>query len=171
MYTQAQSLHAWRAVHSALGNRRQTLTIRKDLPFPHPRDAGAQVTATWPVGQFADFALQFEAAVAPLLIREFEDRYEAFIAGVQLTREILQLVEANPNATLYLGGALVGAAIGTAITRDRTGGIVGLGVGLLIARILQSKLAHNDPRHQQAWDSSMLFKMPDGFDTETPIVG
>jgi len=171
MYAQPQSLQAWRAVHSALGARKRTLTIRKDSPFPHPRDAGAQVTTTWPVGQLADFVLQFEAGVSPLLIREFEDRYEAFIAGVQLTQQILRLVEANPNAALYVGSALLGTAIGTAITRDRTGGIVGLGVGLLIAHIVQAKLAHSDPRYQHSWDSSMAFNMLNTFDTETPIPG
>jgi hypothetical protein len=153
MYTQAQSLDAWRAVHSALNTRKQTLTIRKDFPFPHPRDAGAQVTTTWPIGQVADFVLQLEAGVSPLLIREFEDRYEAFIAGVQLGQKILRLVEANPDAALYVGSALLGTAIGTAITRDRTGAIVGLGIGLLVARILQSKLADNDLKYPNSLGS------------------
>jgi hypothetical protein len=170
MYTRLHNLQAWRAVHSALGTRKQTLTISKDAPFPHPRDAGAQVTTTWPVGQFADFVLQFEAGVSPLLVREFEDRYEAFIAGVQLTQQILRLVEANPNAAIFVGSALLGAAIGTAITRDRAGGIVGLGVGLLVARILQSKLVHDELLCQHSWDLSTPFKMPDGFATETPLL-
>lgn len=150
MYTQPQSVQAWRSVYSALDTQKRTLTIRKEFPFPHPREAGAQVTTTWPVGQLADFVLQFAVNGSPLFIREFDDRYEAFIAGVQLTQQILQLVETNPNAAICVGSALLGAAIGTAITRDRTGGIVGLGVGLLIARILQSKLSHNDPRYQRA---------------------
>src|ERR1700723_842475 len=98
MYTRPQSLRAWRAVYSALGARKHTLTIWKDFPFPHPREAGAHVTTNWPVGQLADFVLQFEADMAPLLIREFEDRYEAFLTGIQLTQQLLQLVEANPNA-------------------------------------------------------------------------
>ncbi len=150
MYTRPQSLQAWHSVYSALDTHRRTLTIRKEFPFPHPREAGAQVTTSWPVGQLADFVLQFAAGASPLLIREFDDRYEAFIAGVQLTQQILQLVETNPSAAFFAGSALLGAAIGTAITRDRAGGIVGLGVGLLVARILQLKLTHQDPRSQHS---------------------
>jgi|SRR5580658_1604038 hypothetical protein len=148
MYTQLQSLEAWRAVHSTVHATKRTLRIPKDLPFPHPRDAGALITTTWPVGQLADFILQLEVGVAPLLIREFEDRYEAFVAGVQLTQQILRLVEANPNAAIFVGSALLGAAVGSAITRDRAGALVGLGLGLLIASILQSKLAHDEPKRQ-----------------------
>lgn len=144
MYTRPQSLQAWRTVHSALSTGKRALTIRKGLPFPHPREAGAQITTTWPVGQIADFVLQFEAGVSPLFIREFEDRYEAFIAGVQLTQQILSLVEANPRAAVFVGSALLGAAIGTAISRDRAGAILGLGVGLLVAQVLQSRMAQHE---------------------------
>lgn len=144
MYTRAQSLRAWRAVHSALTPTKRTLTILKALPFPHPRDAGARVTTTWPVGQLSDFALQLGAGLAPLLIREFDDRYEAFMASIQLTEQILRAIEANPNVAIAVGGALLGAAVGAAITRDKAGALVGLGLGLLVANILQSKLSHTE---------------------------
>jgi hypothetical protein len=150
MYTRAQSLKAWRAVNSTLGATKRTLQIPKGTHFPHPRDAGALVTTTWPVGQIADFALQLEIGAAPLLIREFDDRYEAFVAGVQLTEQILRLVQANPNAAIFVGSALLGAAVGSAITRDRSGALVGLGLGLLVASILQSKLAHDEPVRQNS---------------------
>ena len=92
---------ALRAVRSQIGNAREIVTIPKALAFPHPRDAGARLTTTWPVGQLADFVLEFEIGATPLLIREFSDRYQAFVAGVQLTQQVIRMVEANPAAALY----------------------------------------------------------------------
>jgi hypothetical protein len=159
----------WRNVRSALGTGNRTVTIPKQPLFPHPREAGAQVTTTWRIGQLADFVLEFEADLSPLLIREFEDRYEAFLAGIQLTQQILQLVEANPNAAMFVGSALLGAAIGTAITRDRTGGIVGLGLGLLLARIVQSKFAQTEGRYEHSWNPPTSLNFPYSFGTTTVL--
>jgi hypothetical protein len=143
MNTRARSLEAWGAVRSRIGHAGETITISKALAFPHPRDAGAHATTTWPVGQLADFALALEMGAAPLLIREFSDRYEAFTAGVQLTQQMIRLVEANPSAALYIGCTLVGASIGAAISRTREGTFLGAGLGLVAAAILQSKLRNN----------------------------
>jgi len=148
MNTRAQSIHSWRAVRSRIGRAGDVMTIPKATFFPHPRDAGARLTTTWPVGQLADYVLELEIGAAPLVIREFADRYEAFLSGVQLTQQIIRLVEANPTAALYVGSALLGASIGTAITRKSEGALIGAGVGLLIAGIVQAVAAsaHNsDP--------------------------
>ena len=140
MNTRAQSLRAWRAVRSNLTNPGQRLAVPKALALPHPLDAGARATTTWPVGQLADFVLQLELGAAPLLIREFADRYEATVAGIQLTRQVIRLVETNPTAALYLGGMLVGASIGAALTRDRQGALLGLALGLAAAGLLHGTL-------------------------------
>lgn len=70
---------------------------------------------------------------------------EAFLSGVQLTQQIISLVEANPSAALYVGSALLGASIGTAIVRNSEGALIGAGVGLLIAGILQAVNANGRP--------------------------
>jgi hypothetical protein len=145
MNTHARSIQRWRAVHRRLGSTSDTLTIPKAVNFPHPRDAGANLTATWPVGQMADYLLAFEVGAAPLLIREFSDRYEAFIGGVQLTAQIIRLVEANPRAAMFIGGALLGGLIGTAITSKREGAIVGAGLGLLVAALVSANRDKRPP--------------------------
>jgi uncharacterized membrane protein len=88
----------------------------------------------------ADYVMEFGLGTAPLLIREFDDRYEAFVAGIQLTEQAIRLVQNNPTAALYLGGALIGASIATALTRSREGALLGAGVGLLLAAILYSRI-------------------------------
>jgi hypothetical protein len=92
------------------------------------------------VGQLADYALELEVDAAPLLIREFGNRFEAVVAGVQLAEQAVALAELNPRAALYMGGALMGAVIGTAMTNKREGALVGAGVGLLIAALLNASL-------------------------------
>jgi hypothetical protein len=139
MNTRAQSIQAW---HTARGKIRGggMVTIRKNLPFPHPLDAGAQPTASWPIGQLADYALELKLGAAPLLIREFSDRYEAVVQSIQLTEQAVRFAESNPTAALYLGGTLLGAAIGTAITHKREGALLGAGLGLLIAALLNASI-------------------------------
>lgn len=145
MNTRAHSIQSWQAVRSKIGRAGDVMTIPKTTFFPHPRDAGARLTTTWPVGQLADYVLEFELGAAPLLIREFADRYDAFLSGVQLTQQVISLVESNPAAALYLGSALLGASIGTAITRKSEGALIGAGVGILIAGIVRAVTvsAHN----------------------------
>lgn len=150
MNTRAQSLRAWRTARSRIDSAGGTITILKNGLFPHPRDAGACLTSTWSVGQLADYVLEFGLGTAPLLIREFDDRYEAFVAGIQLTEQAIRLVQSNPTAALYLGGALVGASIGTAMTRTREGAVLGAGIGLLLAVLLQSRIDANAGRIKDA---------------------
>ena len=51
-------------------------------------------------------------------------------------KEMLSLVEANPAAAPWLVGALLGAAVGTAIAKNGEGAWIGAGVGLLLASFL-----------------------------------
>jgi len=115
------------------------VTIPKSA-FPHPRDAGARPTTTWPVGQLADYALELEVGVAPLLIREFSDRYEAFLAGIQLAAGVVRFAEENPAVAICVSGTLLGAVIGTALSKSREGALIGAGIGLLAAAIVNASL-------------------------------
>jgi hypothetical protein len=137
------SVQAWRDVHARVVADNDTLVIPKTTPFPHPRDAGARLTTTWPVGQIADYLLELELGATPLLVREFIDRYEAFVTSIQLTERAIQLVEANPTAALFVGGALLGASVGTALTRTRDGALIGAGVGVLVVALLRGPLHRN----------------------------
>jgi len=140
MNSRAHNVEQWRQVHRQLAtNGGGTLTIPKLARFPHPRDAGAHLTATWPAGQIADYLLAFEVGAAPLVIREFTDRFEVFTNAVQLTTRILGMVEANPALATYVGAALLGGVIGSAVTGKREGALLGVGLGLLIAALLQPR--------------------------------
>jgi hypothetical protein len=139
MTSHALSVQQWRAVQRQLAARGGTLTIAKPARFSHPRDAGAHLTATWPVGQIADYVLALEAGAAPLLIREFTDRFEVFTDALQLTSRIVSMVEANPALAGYVGAALLGGVVGTAITGKREGALVGVGLGLLVAALLNAR--------------------------------
>ena len=132
MNNRAHSLQAWRSVRQRIGPGERVM-IPKALPFPHPRDVGARPTISWPVGQLADYALELELGDTPLLVREFTDRFEVVLAGVELTGELLALVQGNPEAATGVGGALLGAAVGAALTRKADGAVLGATVGLLVA--------------------------------------
>jgi hypothetical protein len=138
--THAQSTQAWRIARQRVAAAGGMVVIPKSVPFPHPRDAGARPTITWPMGQLADYAIELEPSAAPLLVREFSDRYEAFLDGIHLAARAIQLAERRPAAAMYVGGALLGAAIGTAISNKREGAFVGAGLGVLLAAIAYSAL-------------------------------
>jgi hypothetical protein len=106
----------------------------------HPRDAGARTTTLWPTGQVADFAFDGPAGQAPLVVREHEDRFEAFIDGTQTATQLLNVVQARPQAAMYVGGAILGGAIGASLSNRREGTLVGAGVGLLCAALLNAAL-------------------------------
>jgi hypothetical protein len=137
MHSRATSLQAWRSVRQRLPTGTQ-LTIARDAGFPHPRDAGARATVSWPVGQIADWALELELGAPPLIIREFANRFEVTVAGVELARQIIALAEANPAAAMCLGGAMLGAAVGAAVTRRHEGTVLGAGLGLVFAALINA---------------------------------
>jgi hypothetical protein len=144
MNARAQSLGCWSRARQQVLATGGVLRIPRHVSFPHPREAGAHPTATWPVGQLADYAIEFERGAAPLLVREFTDRYEAFIAGAQLTAQIVALAESNPGVALFLGGALVGAALGAGLSNSRQGVILGAGLGILTAAIVNATLRRDE---------------------------
>jgi hypothetical protein len=135
-------------------NRKQWNSVRSNLSthspgtratierggISHPRDAGARPTTSWPAGQVADFAFDGPAGQAPLVVREHEDHFEAFIDGTYGATQLLTVVEARPQAAMYLGGAVLGGAIGASLTNRREGTLLGAGVGLLCAALLNAAL-------------------------------
>ena len=137
MMTHQQTVQAWHAIRRQLQPGR-SLTISKSSGFPHPRDAGARQTLSWPVGQLADYALDLPGA-APLLIREFVDRYDAVLLGMELAEQAASLVETNPTAALYVGGTMLGATLG-ALTRQRNAVLAGAAIGALTALVLHAAL-------------------------------
>lgn len=149
MNTRKQSIQAWREVRARLVQGGGSLMIPKAALFPHPRDAGARLTTTWAVGQIADYLLDLELGSAPLIVREFADYYEAFVSGVQLGQDVVNLAETNPRAAGYLGSALLGAVVGTAIAKKGEGALIGAGVGFLLAAFVEAMNASPKAGHAQ----------------------
>ncbi len=138
MHTKKSSRAAWEKVRSGLNARGKDASAR--IPrgvVPHPRDAGARPTATMPVGQMADHALDAEQG-PPLIIREFPDRFEAAIDGIRTTARIVEMVEEQPKAAMYFGAALLGGAIGSSLSQKKEGVLVGVGLGLLFAAAMDA---------------------------------
>lgn len=127
---------AWEKLRTKAENG--TVSVPKSH-MPHPRDAGARFTTTWPVGQIADYAL--DASVpgsAPLAIREFSDQWQAFVMGARLAGDVFTLIEKNPRAAYYSSAALVGGVVGTSLGKSKETMLLGAGLGLLLAAILDS---------------------------------
>lgn len=138
MTTVRQSRAAWAAARRQViesGDPRGLRFPRGVLP--HPRDAGARPTTTWPVGQVADYAID-EPGGAPLVVREFPDRFEAFVDGAQLASQVLRAVERDPSKAMYIGAAMLGGALGSSMTNKREGMLLGAGLGLLFVALLES---------------------------------
>ncbi len=138
MNTRRNSQKAWADLRTQLAEG-STASVSKKR-FPHPIDAGAHRTSTWPVGQRADFAIPGPNGEAPMVVQEYDDRFEAFLDGVRLTRAAAAAAEASPSAAMMLGGALFGGAIGASVTNRREGALVGAGLGLLFAALVDARL-------------------------------
>ncbi|WP_437904698.1 hypothetical protein WME95_40875 [Sorangium sp. So ce327] len=141
MYTRARSRRAWDGVRRGLEQAGPRVTARvPKTSFPHPLDAGARPTATWPVGQIADYAIESASNAPPLIIREFDDHFEATIDGITVGERAEQGAETSVTTAMYLGGALLGGAIGTSVTSKREGMFVGAAMGLLFAALVDVAL-------------------------------
>lgn len=141
MYTQARSRRVWNGVRRGLEEAGPHVTARvPKTSFPHPRDAGARPTVSWPVGQIADYAIESASNAPPLIIREFDDHFEAAIDGIAVGARAVAGAESSTTA-MYLGGALLGGAIGTSVTNKREGMFVGAALGVLFAALVDVVLA------------------------------
>ncbi len=141
MNTRRKSKQEWSQVRAELVPRGPgaTTTIPK-ASFPHPLDAGARRTATWPVGQVADYTIPGPTGMAPVVVREFDHQFVAAIEGAQLAIRAAQAAEQNPRAAMYLGGALLGGAVATSVSNRKESALVGAGLGLLFAAMLEAAL-------------------------------
>ena len=107
--------------------------------MPHPRDAGARATATFPVGQIADYGIEASGG-PPLVVREFSETFEAAIDGIRMTSRLLESIGQQPTTAAYLGAALLGGAVGSSLSQKKEGTLVGVGLGLLVAAMLDKDL-------------------------------
>lgn len=141
MNMRRKSTREWAHVRAGLEQQGPgaTATILKSK-FPHPLDAGARRTTTWPVGQAADYTISGPSGTPPVVVQEYEDRFVAAIEGVQLATRAARAAEQNPSAAMYLGGALLGGAVATSVSNRRESALVGAGLGLLFAAALEAAL-------------------------------
>lgn len=137
--TAERSRRAWEHVrcHLAANQAGAIVVIPRQRGVPHPRNAGARLTSTWPVGQTADYLIEGRP---PLAVREFADRYEAFLETAHAATEVLGTVERDPSAAMYLGAAILGGAIGTSVSNKKEGLLLGAGLGLLFAALVDSSI-------------------------------
>ena len=139
MTSTRQARADWNEVHAKVRRKpRRSVRVGREA-LAHPRDAGARPTATWPVGQIADYAVEGRAGKAPLVVREFPDHFEAFVDTIELGDRVVRAIETNPSGAMLLGGALLGGAIGASMTNKREGGLLGAGLGVLLAAVLNER--------------------------------
>lgn len=129
------SRRAWERIRTHLAENQEgaIVSIPRGRGVPHPRNAGARLTATWPVGQTADYLIDGRP---PLAVREFPDRYEAFLDTAKFATQVLGAIERDPSTAMYVGAAVLGGAIGSSISNKREGVLLGAGLGLLFAALL-----------------------------------
>jgi hypothetical protein len=134
-----RSRRAWDGLRAHLkeNNEDVIVTIPRRRGFPHPRDAGARLTSTWPVGQTADYLIDGKP---PLAVREFPDRFEASLDTARVAVQVLEAVERDPSKAMYIGAAMLGGAIGSSVSNKREGVLLGAGLGLLFAALLDGTL-------------------------------
>jgi hypothetical protein len=138
MSSVAKNRAAWRRIQKRARSNRKGGAMR--IPkgaVPHPRDAGARATATWPAGQVADYSLEPVGSSAPLTVREYEHHWDVFVDSAEATVRLLRVVERDPSSAMYVGGALLGAALGTSVSGKKEGMLVGAGLGLLLIALLE----------------------------------
>jgi hypothetical protein len=146
MQTKKSSRVQWEAVRTEVSRSRGSGARIPKGSIPHPRDAGARPTATFPVGQVADYALDSPSG-PPLVVREFPDSFEAALDGVRTTARMMDAIEQQPSAAMYFGAALLGGAVGSSLSQKKEGALVGIGLGLLLAAALNSAL--DEPRRRR----------------------
>lgn len=139
MHTKKSSHVQWEAVRAEISRSRGSGARVPKGSIPHPRDAGARPTSTFPVGQVADYALDAPGG-PPLVVREFPDNFEAALDGVRATARMMDAIEQQPSAAMYFGAALLGGALGSSLSQKKEGALVGIGLGLLFAAALDSSL-------------------------------
>jgi hypothetical protein len=57
-----------------------------------------------------------------------------------MAANLVDAIQAQPTGAMYLGAALIGGAVGSSLSQKREGVIIGAGVGLLVAALLEANL-------------------------------
>src|ERR1019366_10658645 len=94
-----QNRQAWDRVRQQIRPGADAVRVLRNQ-VPHPRDAGARSTTTWPTGQIADYALDGDPGQPPLMIREFNDRFEAFVGTAPVAGQVIGFMERDPKAAM-----------------------------------------------------------------------
>jgi len=140
MNNSEESLAAWGKVRCLFDCAPSPCTIR--IPrgnIPHPRDAGARPTVTWPVGQVADYSLTITAGEAPLIIREFIEYWEVSLATAAVpAKEPAVGSQHDATPALVAGAAIVGGIIGASLSNKKGAALLGAGIGALVAVTLSA---------------------------------
>lgn len=141
------SRRQWDGVRAQLSKSQPGAKVRVPrTAIPHPREAGARPTVSIPSGQVFDYAIEGTAGQAPLVVREHEQYFEAFIDGARSLSQMmraLQGIEAKPQTAMYAGGALLGGALGASLSNKREGVLIGVGLGLLFAALLNDAVEND----------------------------
>ncbi|MBI5515227.1 MAG: hypothetical protein HY909_15730 [Deltaproteobacteria bacterium] len=132
-----QNQRTWMAVQRHLqANGLPSVVIPRGRGFPHPREAGARLTSTWPVGQIADYTFEGVPGEPVLAVREFADRWEAFVDVAPSVNLAAPAGEQTQAVATVLGAALLGGALGAAVSNRREGALIGAGIAVLLVAAL-----------------------------------
>jgi len=105
----------------------------------HPRQVGARVTASLPVGQIADYRFGPETGCMGLHVQEYERHWAARIDQAQNTDGSFSDLAPDTLAARWVTCALLGAAAGAALGRKSGAVLAGAGIGLLVAALISPK--------------------------------
>ena len=102
----------------------------------HPREAGAEISAGWPVGQSADYRFPPDSLCRGLHVHEFPNRWVVHLDQVHPHCNLGEHARQDAPEAWLLGGAVLGAALGGAMSKKGGGALAGAGLGLLAAALL-----------------------------------
>ena len=102
----------------------------------HPREAGAVVSAGWPVGQSADYRFPPDSWCRGLHVQEYPGKWVVHLDRVHPACDLGEHARLDAPAAWCIGGAVLGAAFGAAMSKKGEGALAGAGLGLLAAALL-----------------------------------
>jgi hypothetical protein len=110
---------------------------RKAL-LSHPRDAGAVLSLGWPVGQVADYRFAPESDCRGMHVQDVGSHWAVHLDRVHPDCSLLEHARQDAPQALFVGGALLGGLVATAISNKREATLAGAGIGLLLAALVHS---------------------------------
>ena len=137
----AKTVKTWQEVHHYLLALppRARIVVPRDVGFPHPRDAGARPTTAWPECQRSDYRLEITRSEPALIIQEFEAVWKTALETGHQLMQGMSITGTSSRSSLYVGAAMLGGAVGGSASPRREGALVGAGIGLLLAALLDRR--------------------------------